>query len=1114
MISWFAKNDVAANLLMITILGLGVWSIATQLTLEVFPQADIDTVTISVPYRGNNPEEVEEGVVIKIEEAIQDVESIEEITSTATESSGSVSAEIKSGFDPREALDDIKSRVDAIVTFPEEAERPTIFLQQRTDSVVKVVISGDLDEFQLRELGNQVQDEILKLDATAKVSFPKWLPIDRLPIIGGIINGLTRTESISNASMIGVRPYEIAIEVSEKTLLRYNLTIDEVAAAVAAQSVDLSGGTIKTKGGEILLRTKTRAYYGEDFEDIVVRANPDGTVVRIRDLGLVNDGFEEAEVTARFNGSPAVLIDVNRVGDQNAILISDAVTNYVKEKAATLPEGVAITAWRDRSNIVEGRLNTLIDGAVWAFALVFLVLAMFLRIALGGWVILGIPVAFAGAFILMPVLGATINIASLFGFILVLGIVVDDAIVTGENIYTKLRNSTDATKAAIDGANEVARPVIFGILTTMIAFVPLLLIPGFRGAIFRQIPYVVIPVLLFSLIESKLILPAHLKHLKPGRTTPAKWNFIARGQQSVANGLERFVEKVYQPFLGFAIKNRWVTSSVFFFILLATLGWWKSGRVTWSPFPRVASEYVTVSLTMPPGTPYNVTAKYIQQIEDVAYQLKDKYVNDKGESVILSVFSATGGQGISSGRGGRVSSGQTNVGEVSFELINAEDLEKLGFAAISSPALSMELRRMVGQIPGSEDFNVRAEIGRYGDPIDVQLLSSNIEELSLAAEAVEAKLNLYPGLFDIASNVDDGKEEMRIQVKPQAQLLGVDSDDLARQTRGAFFGFEAQRIQRGRDDIRVMVRYPRDERESLRNLDDMRIRTADDARVPFANLAEVEFGRSPSAIRRIDRQRSVNVIADANKQEVDVEAIKASLKEELPQVLAPFPSVRFSMEGEAAEQREANQALMMGSIFVIFAIYCMLAIPFKSMLQPFIVMSVIPFGLIGAVFGHIFIEKYRLLTGHPIPDMPLSFMSLFGMLALSGVVVNDSLVLVDWINRQRDKGIPLKEAVRTGGAARFRAIILTSLTTFVGLIPLVFFEKSTQAQFLIPMAVSLAFGILFATAITLILVPISYLILEDIKDAFGSAWRWYRRPFRSSNSDEEEMAVAHKANPS
>lgn len=1096
MIAWFARNSVAANLLMITLLGIGLWSATTQLTLEVFPESDVDTVTVTVAFRGNSPEEVEEGIVLKIEEAIQDLEAIDEMTSIASESNGTVAAEIKDGYDPRAALDDIKARVDAIVTFPAEAEKPRVSLQEHADSVVKVIIAGNLDEFQLRQLADEVHEDILNLTAESTLSFPRWLPIDRVPVLGSIIRSITtKTEDITSATIVGVRPYEISIDVSEKTLLRYDLTLDEVATAVREQSVDLSGGVIKTSSGEILLRTKTRAYFGEQFESIVVRSNPDGTKVTLGDLGSVEDGFEEGEVTARFNGKPAVMVSVNRVGEQNAILISDTVKNYVATKQASVPPGIELTAWRDRSAIVEGRLGTLLGSAVWAGILVFLILALFLRISLSVWVVLGIPVAFAGALICMPFLGATINISSLFGFILVLGIVVDDAIVTGENIYEHLKRDKDSTQAAIDGTHEVTRPVIFGILTTIAAFVPLLMFPGHRGAMFSQIPAVVIPVLIFSLIESKLILPGHLKHLRNAAKAPAKWNYISRGQQAVARGLEWFIRRAFQPVLEVCLVNRWITVSVFVFILMGTLGWYNSGRIPRVYFPRIASEYVTIGLTMPAGTPYKVTSGHVDRMEAAAFALQKKYTDAEGHSLIEHIFSSTGGQGAASSggrRGGSVSSGQTNVGEVSFEIIDPDAKEGMVLmldsvptpaSSIDSRRLSMELRRMIGDVPGAEDFSVRAEIGRYGDPIDIRIFGQDPAKLLAAAEEIKAMLAEYPGLFDISANVDDGKEEIQLRVRPEAELLGIDSGNLARQTRGAFYGFEAQRIQRGREDIRVMVRYPREERESVGNLSNMRVRTPDGARVPFANVAELDFGRSPAAIRRSDRNRTVNVIADADKEEVDLEGMKESIDAAVKEIVDRHPGVHFSLEGEAAEQREANAVLLVGVFFVLFVIYCLLAIPFRSFLQPLMVMVVMPFGLIGAVFGHL------------IMGLPLSIMSMFGMLALAGVVVNDSLVLVDWINRKhRDEGLPLQEAVRIGGAARFRPIILTSLTTFAGLMPLIF-EKSTQAQFLIPMAVSLGFGILFATGITLLLVPSLYLILEDFKWCARWFGRWWIKPF-------------------
>lgn len=1120
MIAWFAKNSVAANLLMITLLMLGLWSATTQLTLEVFPDSDVNTVEVSVPFRGNSPEEVEEGIVLAIEEAIEDLTFIDKMRSTATESNGTVTVEIEEGYDPRAALDDIKSRVDAIITFPAEAEKPSVSLQETTDSVIKVIVAGELEEEQLRKLADEIHTEILGLTGETSMDFPAWLPLDRVPVLGWMLTSLTtKTQNVTSASIVGVRPYEISVEVSEKTLLRYDLTLGEVAAKVREQSVDLSGGVIKTEGGEILLRTKSRAYVGEEFRNIVIRSNQDGTRVTLGDLGEVDDGFEEAEVTARFNGKPCVLISVNRIGEQDAILISETVKNYVQRKQAELPDGVDLTAWRDRSKIVEGRLGTLFSSAVLAFILVFTILALFLRISLAGWVVLGIPVAFAGALICMPGLGATINISSLFGFILVLGIVVDDAIVTGENIFEHLKKNPDSLQASINGTHEVTRPVIFGILTTIVAFIPLLMIGGHRGSMFKPIPYVVIPVLLFSLVESKLILPAHLKHVRNVNRPPRRWNFISRGQQAVARAMEWFIKRVYQPVLEFCLVNRWVTASLFVAILFGTAGWVFSGRIDRVTFPRIPSEFVTVRLSMPSGTPYHVTEAYVDQMEAAAQQLRKKYVTaeaavvdgveyPKGMPMIEHIFSSTGGQGIvSSGghRGRAVTSGQTHVGELSFEVVDPElrrelkiDLGEGPVPAdqIDSRDFSMELRRMIGQIPGAEDFNIRAEIGRFGDPIDVRISGENPKTLAAAAEEIERELAKFDGLFDIGSNVSDGKEEIRLRVRPEAELLEIDADELARQTRGAFYGFEAQRIQRGREDIRVMVRFPREERASVGNLQNMRIRTPEGSRIPFANVADLEFGRSAAAIRRSDRERTVNVIADADKERVDLEGIKADIEKMIPEIVAKYPGVNYSMEGEAAEQREANASLLMGLLFAIFAIYCMLAIPFKSFLQPLMVMIVIPFGVVGAVFGHIVVEDIKTWIGHPLPSTPLSFMSLFGMIALSGVVINDSLVLVDWINRKREEGLGLLEAVRTGGGARFRPIILTSLTTFAGLAPLIF-ERSTQAQFLVPMAVSLGFGILFATAVTLILIPVNYLLLEDIKRACGAVWRWYKKPFNA-----------------
>lgn len=1063
-IAWFARNGVAANLLMFCILLLGFRALHTSIPTEVFPDFELDIVQIGVPFRGATPAEAEEGVVIRIEEAIQDLEGIKQISSSATEGAGAVSVEIEKGYDARELLDDIKNRVDAINTFPAETEKPVVSLAQPSSAVLTVVLSAEMSEHELRVLGERVRDEISSLP------------------------------DITQVALQGVRPYEISIDVPEEVLQRHGLTLATVARAISETSIDLAAGAIKTAGGEVLLRTKGQAYVRDDFERIVLITRPDGTRLTVGDVATVRDGFEETPLFARFNGKPAVLITVSRVGDQNAIELANSVKEYMAEAAERLPEGVELSFWNDRSKIVRGRLNTLLNSAVWGALLVILVLALFLRISVALWVFLGIPISFAGAIALMPYLGVTFNIFSLFAFILVLGIVVDDAIVTGENIFTHLQRNENATHAAIAGAQEVAVPVVFGILTTIIAFTPIMMIEGIRGKIFIQIPLIVIPVLLFSLVESKLILPAHLKHVKPGKPDRATLNPVVRFQRVFADGLESFVHRVYRPILASALRHRYLTLALFLGGAIILFGIVRGGRVLFVFFPRVDSETATARLVMGEGTPVEVTAAHIDKMAAAARELRDKYTDEAtGESVVVNILAVVGGQGLSGGggpRGGQSLSGRSNLGEVSFRVVPPEERKSI---SIRSPEIVREWRQMIGGIPGAQELTFRAEIGRGGDPIDIQLSGPDFDDLQAAAEEVKATLARFPGVFDISDTFEDGKQEIQLQIKPEAEILGLTMTDLARQTRQAFFGLEAQRIQRGRDDVRVMVRYPESERRSLANLENMRIRTAAGAEVPFSAVAEAEMGRSFSTIRRIDRNRTINVRADANKEEVDLTALIAEMSEVLPGIVGQYPAMRYTLEGEAREQEESFGSLALGSLFILFAIYSLLAIPFGSYVQPLIVMSVIPFGLVGAVLGHM------------IMGMHLSIMSLFGMLALSGVVVNDSLVLVDYINRRRREGLPIIEAVRIAGAARFRAILLTSITTFVGLMPLMF-EKSTQAQFLIPMGVSLGFGVLFATGITLLLVPINYTVLEDLRRTMKRYWDWQlgRQTDQSAPKSEAE----------
>lgn len=1024
MIAWFTRNDVAANLLMFSIIIAGLYSLTNSIPLEVFPSVEPNRIRVSVTLRGATPEDAELSVATRIEEAINDLEGIEEYVSYSSEGGATVELEVEDGYDPREILDDVKNRVDAINTFPADIERPIISLAVWKRDVITVTVSGEVSEREIRELAEQVREDLLQ------------------------VGGVTQVE------MDGVRDYEIAVEITQDKLREYQLSLPMVANAISNNSLDLSGGNIKTEGGDILIRSKGQAYRQGEFEKIQLKTHPDGTMLTLGDIATIRDGFEETAVRTRFNGKLAAEIKVFRVGQQSAIDVANKVKHYIAERQNNMPEGIHLEYWDDDSQIVKSRIRTLVQNAVQGSILVILLLSLFLRPAVAFWVFLGIPVSFLGSFFLMPFFGITINLVSLFGFIVVLGIVVDDAIVTGENVYSHLQSSENGLQAAINGTKEVAVPVTFGVLTTVAAFAPLLFLEGHRGPIFAQIPAVVIPCLIFSLIESKLVLPAHLKHLK---TSTDRQHNKPNWQQKFSQGFEQAILRYYRPALHWSIANRAVTFVCFVGVLACIIAAIMSGHTRFTFFPRIPSETVRVNLTMPTGTPFEVTDVHVQRITAAAQTLKNKYSNDDGESVILNILSSSGGRG-----------GASNEGRVRFE-IAAPDERVMD---VTSQELSREWRQLIGEIPGAEQLVFRAEIGRTSDPIDVQLRANNFQQLEKVGEKLKLRLATYPAVFDISDSLADGKEELNIELKPEAYLLGVTRADIVNQVRQAFFGLEAQRIQRGRDDVRVMVRFPYEERDAVAHLNSMRIRTATGAEVPLNQLAEFSPGQGPSSIHRINGYRTVNVRADVDKKNVNMTALQADLYQFVEELVAQYPGVSYKIAGEGEEQGETFSSLGWGVLAALFIIFALLAIPFKSYVQPLIVMSVIPFGIIGAMLGHW------------IMGMNLTIMSLLGFAALIGVIVNDSLVLVDYINKMRERKESLLEAVLTAGAARFRPVILTSLTTFIGLVPLLF-EKSTQAQFLIPMAVSLGFGIIFATAITLILIPVNYILLQDLRNVFG-----------------------------
>lgn len=1034
LVRWFTNNSVAANLLMIFIVAAGAVTLSSRLPLEVFPSFELNRITIQVPYRGATPVEVEQGITIKVEEAIQGLEGIDSITSNAAEGLGTISVGLESDANSEKLLDEVRQRVDQIGDFPADAESPSVYIPARSREVISVIVSGALPEQELVSIASRVRDDL-----------------EALP-------------TVSSVQVSGARDFELAIEVSENTLTQYQLTLADVSRAISNSSLELSAGAIRTASGEVLLRTAGQAYSAEDFAAVVLQTRADGTRLTLGDVATISDGFDEDRLDQRYNGQSSVEVDVYRTGLQSAIEVAEEVKAYLLEAEETLPYGVTLGYWRDSSRVVKARLNTLLESALFGGLLIILLLSLFLRFWVAVWVFVGVPVSILGGIAMMPVLGVSLNLLSLFAFILVLGIVVDDAIVTGENIFTHMKRNPNRIEAAIEGTNEVAIPVTFGVLTTVAAFIPLLMIEGARGQIFAQIPLIVIPVLLFSIIESKFILPSHLSHLN--FHSKKKPNIFARMQHKIADGFEWCIHNIYRPALAACLSFRYATLACFVGVAMIVFAMVSAGHVSFIFFPRVQSETAVASLEMPEGTPFEVTQRHIQRITDVVSDLQEEYVDpDTNESVIENVMSISG----SSGGGSRAS----HRGRVMFEIMPPEERT----VDVTSRELVSELRQRIGSIPGAKNLTYRAEIGRGGSPIDVQISGFDFDELREASALMKARLLTFEGVSDVSDTFEGGKQEIQLTLTANGEQLGLTLSDVAGQVRNAFLGTQVQSFQRGRNDVQVIVRYPEEGRVSITNVEQMLLVTPTGERVPLYSVANVSLGQGFSVIKRVDRRRTVNVQADVDKTAANVEGIKEGLVSYADELTQTFPDLRFSLEGEAREQSDSFGSLKTGIIFVLLVIYTLLAIPFRSYVQPIMVMLVIPFGIVGGILGHV------------VMGMSLSIMSYMGMLALCGVVVNDSLVLVDYVNKRRDEGMPLFEAVRTAGVARFRAVILTSLTTFFGLVPLIF-ETSTQAQFLIPMAVSLGFGILFATVVTLLFIPVMYLIFSDLGAAYKKADQW------------------------
>lgn len=1034
-IAWMARNHVAANLLMMIFM-VGGLIMSVQVKQEVFPEIELDWISTTVVYPGASPDEVEEGIILQVEEAVSSVDGIDEIKSVAAEGVGTVNVKIRSGEDANLILQDVKNEVDRITTFPAEAEKPIVAKLLNRQEVISLVVYGNASEKSLREQAEAVRDELLAMP------------------------------EITQAELSGVRPYEISIEVPEENLRRYNLTLNSVAEMIRQTSLDLPAGSLKTEGGEILVRTKEKRYTEQGYGEIPVVVKSDGTMVLLKDIGVISDGFEETDQFASFDGMPAAMVQVFRVGDQKPTVISDLVYRYVQDKAPNMPESIRIDTWYDTSEIFKSRMNLLIKNAFFGLIMVFLVLSLFLQMRLALWVMLGIPISFLGALLLMPASGVSINMISLFAFIMALGIVVDDAIVVGENIFEHRQRGKSHLQAAIDGAREVAVPVVFSILTSVTAFLPLVYVSGTMGKFIKVIPLVVITILLISLVESLFVLPSHLS-LGGGKAgKPERDTIFRRLRARFTIFLEWLINSHYRSFLNLCIRYRYVTFAVAIGMLMMVIGIVRGGIVKFNFMPVVEGDRITVDIEMPRGTLIAETTKVQDQMIKAAQEAAAYFnkIEPSGRPVMRHIYAVAGGTISKGGPGGGSGDSAPHLASIVMLLTPSETREA------TSTDISRRWREAAGEIPGVDLVSFASNLVHMGANIDVSFEHDDYTILEKATDRLKIVLGQYPGVEDIADSYQTGKKELKLTLTPQARTLGITQDDLARQVRGAFYGAEALRLQRGRNEVKVMVRYPEVDRHSVQDLENMRLRTPTGGEIPLRQAANLEEGRGYSVINRTDRKRVINVTAAVDSKIANSGDILADLQAGiLTELTDDYPGLTFDMEGEEKERRDSMKSMGLGFKLALFVMYALLAIPFKSYSQPLLIMTAIPFGVVGAILGH-------LVTGYD-----LSILSLFGIVALSGVVVNDSLLLIDRINQSRRDGEDMHEAILLAGQRRFRPILLTSLTTFFGLAPMIM-ETSTQAQFLIPMAISLAFGIMFATGITLLLVPTIYSVLEDFRN--------------------------------
>ena len=1016
-IAFMAKNRVTANLLMLVCLIGGLY-MSTRMTKEVFPDFELEYINISVSYPGATPEDTEQGIVLPIEEAVRGIEGVLEMTSSASEGSGRVTLEYSPGIDDQKFYQEVQAAVDRIRTFPADAEEPRIALSSRRRDVLEIQLFGNIEELPLRNLAEEVRDRL--------VADPR----------------------ITLVELDGARNLEIHIRPSMEALRRYDLSLQTIASRVRQSSVEIPGGSLRTSGGEILVRFDERRDYAREFAQIPILTTSSGAVIHLEDIAEVREEFQDRQYMRTFNGQRAIGLEIYRVGKETPPAVSRAVREIMADIEPSLPDGVQYAVRSDRSTVYSQRLNLLSKNFALGLVLVLGLLGLFLEFRLAFWVTMGIPISFLGSFLFLPGLDASLNVISMFAFIVTLGIVVDDAIVVGENIFEHRERGYPPLQAAIIGARQVAVPVTFSIITNCVAFMPLLFVPGFMGKIWGVIPVVTITVFLVSLFEALYILPAHLAHVKE-KPDGGIMRGIFRFQQKVSKLIRKGIYNIYGPFLDFTMRFRYVTVALSVGLLLVILAYVGSGRIGMTLMPYVESDEAQVSATLPLGAPMEQAEQVRDQIEAAAFRIIEE---NGGDQLVNGIFSWIS---------------ENNVRTIVY-------LKPPGVRPISTREFAIRWRMETGRIPDLQQLRYDSSRGGPGGGpgLTVELAHADRDVLERAAGSLGDILTQFPYANDIDDGFTPGKPEFEFTLKPEGRSLGLTSRDVASQIRSAFYGSEAIRQLRGRNEVRVLVQLPEPEANSQFDIEQLMIRTPAGAFVPLRQIADFKKERSYTTIQRRDGKRTLNVSANIEPDDQTSLVLDTLKREILPQLTNDFPGLSFSFEGREADRQESMAALNNGLIVALIVIFILLAIPFNSYFQPAIVMAALPFGLVGAVMGHI-------LMGYS-----LSVISFMGIIALCGVVINDSLIMIVFANGQRAEGASAFEAMHNAGVRRFRPIFLTTMTTFFGLAPMIF-ETSLQAKFLIPMAISLGYGLVFATAITLVLIPSLYMILEDALDLYA-----------------------------